>query len=118
MMKWQSAIGIVIGAACTMAWAGCGRTSPIGPGDVSATRAGAVQAAATPPSARRTLSNDLSTLGERAAEARVLVCILADGSRTQLSLTVWGMPGAALHGLNTMNGRVHGIVSAPAPPIP
>jgi len=117
MMRSRRTIGIVIGVACTMVCAGCGRTSPIGPENVGPARAASVQAAAAP-SEHRTLSNDLSTLGERAGEARFLVCVLGDGSQTQLSLTVWGMPGAALHCLNAMNGRVHGIVSAPAPPIP
>ena len=100
-----------------MACVGCGRTSPIGPGTVSATRPSDVQAA-TAPSERRPVSNDLSTLGGPAAEGRFLICVLGDGSQTQLSLTVWGMPGAALHCLHAMNGRVHGIVSAPAPPAP
>ena len=118
MMRSRSAVqGFLVGAVCTILCTACGGTSPIGPGGVGATRSRNLTPTSVP-SSRGQLSNDLATLGGPAAEGRFLVCELGDGSRTQLSLLVWGMPDAVLHCLRSMNGRVHGIVSAPAPSIP
>ena len=109
--------GVLAGAVFALACTGCGRTSPIGPGGIGVAPSGEVQATSAP-SARGSMSNGVSTLEGFAGEGRSLVCLLGDGSRTQLSLAVWAMPDAVRHCLRNMNGRVHGIVTAPAPPIP
>ena len=107
---------VLIGVACAAVFTGCSGTSPVGPGAVPAIRSGDVQPTTTLRSTQP--ASTVSTISDRATEGRFLVCILDDNGQTQLSLSVWGMPGAVHRCLNTLNGRVQGIVTAPAPPIP
>ena len=105
---------VLIGVACVSLFAGCGGTSPIGPGSVGGLHSSGIEPRVNP-QYRQSAPNTPPALSERAAEGRFLVCILTDNSRTQLSLAVWGMPGAVHHCLTDLNGRVHGIVRSPAP---
>ena len=112
-----AAVGLAVGTLSGLALTGCaGGASPIGPSEMQSPVAKALAVPTANVGANQlAVGGSMSALGAHGRENVYVVCYQGDGSYTQLSVYVMGMPEAVLHCLKVLNGRVGGVTSAPPP---